>query len=103
MNTTSPLPRLVTKAHVRVASYNVLSSALCSPSYFVTVPERECSPRYRLEVLERKLEGETQRGSVIALQELSLAWTGKLHAFFALRGYTLVASNYGTRFNGYMG
>jgi len=37
------------------------------------------------------------------MQELSLEWTGKLHCFFASRNYYLITTQYGNKFNGYMG
>lgn len=89
---------------IRVVTYNVLSSALCSPGYFTNVLDPKfCDPTYRLNGLYGKLLGETQQHAIICLQEVSLAWTGKLHAFFEDRGYSFIVSNYGTKFTGYMG
>jgi len=44
-----------------------------------------------------------KRSTIFCLQEVSYDWTGRLHAFFANHGYTLVSCNYGKPFNGYMG
>jgi mRNA deadenylase 3'-5' endonuclease subunit Ccr4 len=86
---------------VRVATYNVLSSSLCSASYFSHVAdEKFCSSKYRLEGLLTKLSTEIDKNAIICLQEVSLAWTGKLHAFLEAKNYGFVVSNYGTRFNG---
>ena len=86
---------------VRVATYNVLSSSLCSPSYFSNVSdEKWCSSKYRLEGLMKKLRTEIDNNAIICLQEVSLAWTGKLHTFLESNDYAFVVSNYGHRFNG---
>ena len=91
---------------LRVVSYNVLSSSLSRFDYFTGVKEEKfCSPKYRYEGLIKKLSKETERDrkSIICLQEVSLSWTGKLHAFFNSNNYTFIVSNYGSRFNGFMG
>lgn len=87
----------------RLATYNVLSSSLCSASYYTVSPEKFCSSKYRFEGLLGKLRAEVQLGAIICLQEVSLSWAGQLHTFFDQLDYTLVVSNYGSRFNGYMG
>lgn len=40
---------------------------------------------------------------VIALQEISTAWAGRLYPFFLSRDYEFITSHYGKPFNGYMG
>jgi len=40
------------------------------------------------------------QNSILCLQEVSLAWTGKLYSFFEANDYAFVVSNYGGRFNG---
>ena len=88
------------KRNVRVASYNVLSSSLCAPSYYTNCEEKFCSSKYRFERLLTKLKGEMDKNSVVCLQEVSLLWSGKLFTFFEANDYTFVVSNYGHRFNG---
>jgi 2',5'-phosphodiesterase len=89
--------------NIRVTTYNVLSSSLCSPSYFINVTdEKWCSSKYRLDGLLKKLRTEIDNKAIICLQEVSLAWTGKLHSFLDSNDYTFVVSNYGTRFNGFV-
>ena len=88
---------------VRVTTYNVLSSNLAGADYF-----RNCNPQYleseyRFEKLKEKLNKETSLNSIICLQELSQTWTGKLHTYFANKGYYLTTALYGNKFNGYMG
>ena len=93
-----------TVVRIRVASYNVLSSCLSSPSHFVGVENPEwCDPKYRLELIKEKLESEFTKNSVICLQEVSLEWAGKLQVFFEANNYAFVVSNYGNVWNGYMG
>lgn len=41
--------------------------------------------------------------SIICLQEVSLEWSGPLHAFFANRGFHLLLASHGSYFSGYMG
>ena len=40
---------------------------------------------------------------IFCLQEVSYEWSGRLHAFFANRGYHMITELYGKRFNNYMG
>jgi len=88
---------------VRVVSYNVLSSHLCEPGYFVKCSPENLDPDTRLERVCAALAAETDAGAVICLQEVSRDWSGKLHAFFAARGYQFSTGLYGNHFNGYMG
>jgi exonuclease III len=50
-----------------------------------------------------KLDDEIERKSIICLQEVSTLWAGKLHAYFAAKGYHFITALYGNKFNGYMG
>ncbi len=89
---------------MRVVSYNVLSSSLCSPAHFTTVFPEHCASQYRFHRVCGRLELEMrQQHPVVCLQEVSLEWAGKLHAFFERNGYTFIVSNYGNKSNGYMG
>lgn len=88
----------------RVATYNVLSPSLCSPAYFNKCKPSDLEPVTRLRsLLDDKLEAEVARRSIICLQEVSHAWEGELHVYFAQRQYTYVHDSYGHSFNGYMG
>ena len=71
----------------RIASYNVLSSHLCEPGYFVKCAPENLAPATRLARVRKALEEETAKGAVICLQEVARDWSGDLHAFFAARGY----------------
>lgn len=83
---------------------NSSSSSLSNAAYFTGVKDdKYCSPHHRYEKLLNKLRVECDRDAVVCLQEVSLKWTGGLHAFFHERDYTMVISNYGKPFNGYMG
>jgi endonuclease/exonuclease/phosphatase family metal-dependent hydrolase len=88
---------------VRVVTYNVLCSHVCSPTFFTRTEPRHLEARTRLGKVLRTLEGEVAQGAVIGLQEISLEWAGEMHTFFAARGYHLVISQYGNGFNNYMG
>lgn len=87
----------------RVVSYNVLSSSLASPSHFRHCDPADLEASVRLTRVLSKLEEPVASRSVICLQEVSLSWSGPLHAFFASRGFHLVMGSYGSFFNGYMG
>lgn len=89
------------KRSVRVVTYNVLSSSLCSASYFTnTLDPKYCDSKYRFDGLVTKLEPEIEKNAIICLQEVSLAWSGKLHTFLESKDYDFIVSNYGNRFNG---
>ena len=88
---------------IRVASYNVLSSSLCEPSYYTNSDPDALDPPQRLLRVIRKIEDECDKGAVICLQEISRDWSGELHKLFAARGYHLLNVGYGVKFNGYMG
>lgn len=88
---------------IRVASYNVLSSCLCEPSYYCNSDPEALEPTKRLERVIGKLETECEKGAVVCLQEVSRQWSGDLHVFFAKRGYSMINVGYGGKNNGYMG
>lgn len=88
---------------IRIASYNVLSSSLCEPSYYTNSDPDALDPPQRLLRVIRKIEDECDKGAVVCLQELSRDWSGELHKLFAARGYHLINVGYGVKFNGYMG
>jgi len=61
---------------VRVATYNVLSSALAAPSHFTACRPEDLAASARLPRVLAKLEAEVDRDAVICLQEVSLTWAG---------------------------
>lgn len=87
----------------RLTSYNVLSSHLASPSYFVYCSPEYLDAEYRFKGLCTKLDRETSLKSIVCLQEVSHQWAGRLHTYFASKNYHFVTALYGPRFNGYMG
>lgn len=87
----------------RVATYNILSSSLCVPSYYAFNDPKDLHAPTRLQRVQDKLDEQITRGAVICLQEVSQDWSGQLHTFFARSGYYFVYSGYGSRKNGYMG
>lgn len=88
---------------IKFTSYNVLSSHLSEPTYFLACNPAWLDPDYRLKLLKSKLDAEVKDNAVICLQEVSHKWAGVLHAYFSERGYHLVTGLYGVKFNGYMG
>ena len=90
-------------ASVRVTTYNVLSSHLAEPTYFTACDPRNLDASVRLERVKEKLTKEVEKRSIIGLQEVSMTWSGPLHAFFAKHGYHVVSHLYGKPFNNYMG
>jgi len=88
---------------VRVTTYNVLAPQLSNPTHFPICPRGATEHENRLPKVLSRMEIETASGAVIGLQEVDLLWAGKLHTFFAERGYVAVFAQYGHTFNGYMG
>ena len=86
--------------NLRVASYNVLSSKLCEPGYFIKCAKENLDPPTRLKRVQALLEQETKKHAVVCLQEVSREWSGDLHAFFARQGYQFTTGLYGNPFNG---
>ena len=88
---------------VRVTTYNVLAPLLSNPSLFPKCPDGATKQENRLPKVMARMEAEIALGAVIGLQEVDLLWAGKLHTFFAERGYVAVFAQYGNTFTGYMG
>jgi len=89
---------------LHVVSYNVLSSSLASPSYFLNCEPQHLKAENRFDKLKRSLEKEIkERKPVICLQEVSQKWAGPLHCFFQREGYYFVSSHYTRGWQGYMG
>ncbi|KAH8046437.1 hypothetical protein JL720_16386 [Aureococcus anophagefferens] len=84
---------------VRVVTYNVLSSSLCEPGYFVKRGE-DLSPPNRLKRVAALLDAEVAKGAVVCLQEVSRDWSGELHAYFADKGYQFSTGLYGPKKGG---
>lgn len=88
---------------VCVLSYNVLSPPLARPEHFVLCRPEDLHPDVRLQRVMAKIEMGIEIGAVIALQEVCLAWSGPLHAFFCQRGYHFLSSLYDTAGSDWMG
>ena len=87
--------------NLRVASYNVLSSKLCEPGYFVKCAKENLDPPTRLKRVQALLRNRNEeKNAVVCLQEVSREWSGDLHAFFARQGYQFTTGLYGNPFNG---
>jgi len=88
---------------VRVITYNVLSSAMSTPEHYPKCDPEILDPEFRLRAICEHLKYEIRSLSIICLQEVSITWAAKLTTFFHERKYHFIVTNYGTRFNGYMG
>ena len=91
---------------VRVATYNVLSSALCEAtgSYgFARCNAADLDGERRFARVERKLAAQMELGSVLALQEISRDWLARLLPLWEARGYAHAAALSGSARSGHMG
>ena len=107
--------------HVRVVSYNLLSSKLARPSHFTHTNPEHLEFEYRLPLILDKLDEAMKRDfltneeeqaavsqksaappppTIFALQEVCYPFASALHTFFAQRGYHFVTGLYGRPFNG---
>jgi hypothetical protein len=87
----------------RLATYNVLCSELSEPDYFTKCNPVDLDPETRYRRVLARLGPEMERNAVICLQEVSREWAGRLHSFFAQRGYHFVMDGYSKQPAGYMG
>jgi len=88
---------------VRVVQYNILSTELASPFFYVHTETKFLKPDSRWTLLKQKLVPEIDQESIFCLQEVSLDWLEKLVPFFRQYGYQCEYNNYGWTVNGYMG
>jgi mRNA deadenylase 3'-5' endonuclease subunit Ccr4 len=58
----------IARTKVRVASYNILSSALCRDTMFVKCAPENIDARQRIRRIQSKLDTEIEKGSIICLQ-----------------------------------
>ena len=63
-------------AHLNITTYNVLSSSLSDPNYFIHCSSNYLDETYRFDRLKEKLLNKMNGNSIICLQELSTDWTG---------------------------
>lgn len=88
---------------VKLTTYNVLSPKLASPRNFPAVNIQDLEKDVRWPKICDRLQKAADEARIIALQEVDLEWAGKLHSFFAERGYAVVFAQYGNKYSGYMG
>ena len=88
---------------IRIASYNLLAPELCNKQKYSTYDENDINQENRYRLLEKKLSNEIQKYDIFSLQEVSIAWSGRLTLFFQSRDFLLITTNYGNENNGYMG
>ena len=88
---------------VRVCSYKLLSSSLCTQSRFpVCVPE-DLDAVKRLGGIKDKLQAEIDRDAIICIQEVTDLYYESLYPFFIRQGYDFIVSLYGDKSSGYTG
>ena len=87
----------------RFVTYNLLAPLLSEPGWYLHCKPSDCDGETRFARILAKLEDEIEAGSIIALQEVCMPWSGRLAAFFLERGYYYCAELYGRNFNGFMG
>lgn len=93
-------------AEISIVSYNILSSALASPSFYSHCAEEDLLSLTRLLRIYKKLDQsmtEHKTRPIICLQEVSREWEGPLHVFFSRRNYHFITSLSGPAYQGYMG
>jgi len=89
---------------INILTYNLLSSNLSDPSFIIGSSPDDCNPERRFsKILNHFEELITEQSPIFCLQEISQTWVGYLHSFFSERGYYLISSLYGNKFNDYMG
>lgn len=88
---------------VKLTTYNVLSPKLASQRNFPAVNSQDLEKDVRWPKICDRLQKAADEDRIIALQEVDLEWAGKLHSFFAERGYAVVFAQYGNKISGYMG
>lgn len=95
--------RRMASTKVNIVTYNVLSSHLAGADYFTNCDPQYLKAEYRLDLLKKILEEKIDENAVICLQEISTLWSGNLQPFFIDRGYCMIDTHYGGKFNGNMG
>eukprot|EP00938_MAST-03A_sp_MAST-3A-sp1_P004868 g4868.t1 len=90
---------------VQIVTYNVLSSHLCAPSWFVKTDPEHLDQMKRLEKVFKKLDSVISKNphTVFGLQEISLTWRTKFKVFFQKYDYDFICTNYGGDHSNYMG
>lgn len=88
---------------VQLATYNLLSPALCDPKCYFLCTKSALDEEKRLQRVCDKLAGPVADLAVIALQEVSEPWAEELGEWFASIGYMLITDFYYKKHAGYMG
>lgn len=88
-----------------IATYNVLSPDLCHQKDFIHCSATDCDPHLRYYYLTKKLKSliNSNKRTIICLQEVSRKWEASLQVFFARHKYSFITSLYGHKGDGYMG
>lgn len=90
-------------SNINVYSFNVLSTHLADPSFFIYCNPENLNPANRTQKLVARLCIQMQKYAVICLQEVSYDLASRLFPLFQSCNYYCVTSHYGKKMNGYMG
>ncbi|CAH6419975.1 Endonuclease/exonuclease/phosphatase family protein [uncultured virus] len=88
---------------VSVVQYNILSSKLAAPDYYIKCDPNHLKSKYRLQKIKERLCSFISSDAIICLQEIPQSWVGALHDVFAANKYSFITSLYGNFTNDYMG
>jgi mRNA deadenylase 3'-5' endonuclease subunit Ccr4 len=85
------------------ATYNILSTSLARPDYYIHNEKKFLKSKYRKEQHRIKLLPLINSEAIIALQEVSIESYADLVILFTNSNYTLLHNSYGAPRHGYMG
>lgn len=88
---------------IKIITYNILSSSLCSPTHHTSCDPEHLHPDKRMPKIQGILEKVMKVNTIICLQEVSRKQEEDLQPFFHLNDYTFIVSHYSKEKNGYMG
>ncbi len=88
---------------VRIVQYNLLSTELANPDFYVNTDRKFLKFETRWKTLRTKLNIEISMNSIFCFQEVSLDLLEVLIPFLGNAKYTVEYNNYGSKYSGYMG
>jgi len=88
---------------VRIVSYNILSQNLVSEEKLPCCDPEYIQEEFRRGVLQKVLEAEVKKKSIICLQEVNTEWAAWLYTWFNFRNYIFINTQYSKKETGYMG
>lgn len=88
---------------VRLVTYNLLSTALCTPEAYPHCEPDALAPEARVPAVLARIGAWCDQRAILCLQEVSRDWADALLPVLASRGYQHASAHYGHPDNGYMG